>query len=75
MDVQWTYSKSHCDPESGPNLDEFELARVQRHFPTTLQGQTKSDTGIFFFPLLSLTTAVTFEVQVSGSIGVLSNGA
>lgn len=38
---------------------------------TILQGtDRKSDTGIFF-----LTVAVTFEVQVAGSIGVLSNGA
>lgn len=46
MDVQRTYSKSHCDPESGPNLDGFELACVHGHLPTTLKGQTQDDTGI-----------------------------
>lgn len=68
---QWTYSKSYYDPESGSNLDGFELAGVQGHFKAMKQGtDRKSDTGIFF-----LTVAITFEVQVAGSIGVLSNGA
>lgn len=55
MDVQWTYSQSHRDPESGCNLDGFELACVHGHLPTTLKGQTKDETGIvisrqcFFF--------------------------
>lgn len=54
-----------------PNLDGFELAGVQGHFKTILQGtERKTDTGIFF-----LTVAITFEVQVAGSIGVLSHGA
>lgn len=35
---QWTYSKSYYDPESGPNLDGFELAGVQGHSKNHIAG-------------------------------------
>ena len=46
MDVQWSYCKSHCDLESGSNLDSFEQSRSHGDSPTTQKGQTKDDNVI-----------------------------
>lgn len=70
----WRFSKMHlrcsCAARRGGSWRSLEGAP----FPTSVKGLSKDDTGIFVFPD-SHWHALTFEVQVAGTVGVLSNGA
>lgn len=76
--LKWIYSKPFLGIESRSNLDRFELACVHGHSPATLKGQIEGLhwNGYFLSVVMFYGWAnLTFEVQVAGSIGVLSNGA
>lgn len=83
MDLQTSYSKSQRDTKNGSNLDVFEAACAHGDLARTLKGRARDDSGtdstesavMFSTRRNGRAPALTFQVQVAGSIGVLSYGA